>query len=265
MKNKTIAICYDFDKTLSPNDMQAQGFIQSIGYDVQEFWMESYNIAKLNDMDSNLAYMYMMVNKAKGKINLTKNLLKEFGKKIELYEGVQNWFDRINNFGKNLGLVINHYIISSGLKEMIEGTSIANKFTEIYASSFLYDEKGFPVWPAMSINYTNKTQFLFRISKGINKVYDDRVNDCFQSYKIPFNNIIYIGDSATDVPCMKLTLKYSGKAIGVYNPALNDKMKVEKLLKEKRIDFYAPANYLENSLLDIKVKNIIEDIASNNR
>lgn len=158
-----LAICYDFDKTLSPDDMQAQGFIQSVGYETLKFWNESNDLATKNDMDQNLAYMYMMFEKSRGKVLFTRNELKNDGAKVELFPGVRTWFARINQYGKDKGVVIEHYIISSGLKEMIEGTAIAGEFKKIYASSFYYDESGVAVWPAQAVNYTNKTQFLFRI------------------------------------------------------------------------------------------------------
>ena len=257
MSEKIIALCYDFDKTLSPDDMQAQGFIQSVGYNTKDFWRESACLARENEMDSNLAYMYMMVDKAKGRFDLTKKTLHDFGAKIKLYEGVTEWFDRINSYGRSRGIKIEHYIISSGLKEMIEGTPVAEKFTAVFASSFYFDCNGIPVWPAMAVNYTNKTQFLFRISKGVLNVYDDKVNECFDSYRIPFENIVYIGDSATDIPCMKLTVKYGGSALGVYDPSVNDLSKVEKLFAEGRIGFFARADYTEGSPLDLKIKSII--------
>ena len=156
-KRPILAICYDFDKTLSPDDMQAQGYIQSIDYEVSEFWKESNELAKNNDMDQNLAYMYMMASNARGKVLFTKDTLYEQGSKVKLFPGVKTWFDRINEYGKNKGVCVEHYIISSGLKEMIEGTEVADKFKKIYASSFYFDKAGVAVWPAQVVNYTNKT------------------------------------------------------------------------------------------------------------
>jgi len=203
-----IAICYDFDKTLSPDNMQAFGYIQSVGYDVDKFWKESNKLAADNDMDQNLAYMYMMVREAHGKIVLTRDTLKEYGAKVKLFPGVEDWFKRISEYGEAHGVIIEHYIISSGLKEMIEGTKPAQEgvFERIYASSFYYDERKVPEWPAQVVNFTNKTQFLFRIEKGVLDVNDPAVNDYYPSDKIriPFRNIVYIGDSETDIPCMKL-------------------------------------------------------------
>ena len=163
-----LAICYDFDKTLSPDDMQAQGYIQSVNYHVDRFWAESNEMARANGMDSNLAYMYKMVREAKGHFDLSRKALEEYGSKVELFPGVDEWFERVRQYGDKNGVIIEHYIISSGLKEMIEGTEIAKRgsFEEIYASAFYYDENGVAIWPAQAVNYTSKTQFLFRIEKG---------------------------------------------------------------------------------------------------
>ena len=217
-----LAICYDFDKTLSPDDMQAQGYIQSVGYDVKRFWEESNAMALANDMDGNLAYMLKMVREAEGNLVLNRKELERYGSHVQLFPGVEGWFDRINRYGKAHGVIVEHYIISSGLKEMIEGTEIAKNgaFEKVYASSFYYNERGVAVWPAQVINYTNKTQFLFRIEKGILDINDPGVNEYFppEKIRVPFRNIVYIGDSDTDIPCMKLVNSYGGHSIGVYDP-----------------------------------------------
>ncbi|AEE17845.1 HAD family hydrolase [Treponema brennaborense] len=260
-----VAICYDFDKTLSPNDMQAQGFIQSVGCDVTSFWTESNGLADANEMDQNLAYMYTMMKKVRGNLVFNKKVLKEYGAQVMLFPGVENWFDRIKEYGEAKGVIIEHYIISSGLKEMIEGTRVADKFEKIYASSFYYDEDGVALWPAQVINYTSKTQFLFRIEKGVLDVNDSGVNDYFEPEKIrvPFRNMIYIGDSDTDIPCMKLINSNQGHSIGVYNSETNNKSKVFKMMHDNRIKYFAPADYTENSELDKLIKAIIDRTAYN--
>ena len=262
-----LAICYDFDKTLSPDDMQAQGYIQSVERDVNEFWKESNTLAEENSMDQNLAYMYKMVEEAEGHLIVTKKRLADFGAGIKLYEGVDNWFDRINEYGKEKGVIIEHYIISSGLKEIIEGTPVAKYFEQIYASSFYFNRRGVAKWPAQVVNYTNKTQFLFRIEKGILDINDPGVNDSFSpdEIRIPFRNMIYIGDSDTDIPCMKLVTVNGGHSIAVYNPLVNDKGKAYKMMRERRIKFFAPADYNENSDLDTLVKIIIDRTAVNEK
>lgn len=263
-KKPILAICYDFDKTLSPDDMQAQGYIQSLGQDTDAFWKESNALASENDMDQNLAYMYLMVTKSKGKFYVTKDKLKEYGSKVELFEGVESWFDRITDYGKEKGVKVEHYIISSGLKEMIEGTAIADKFEKIYASCFYYGESGDALWPAQAINYTNKTQFLFRIEKGILDINDQKVNDYIapSEIRVPFRNMVYIGDSATDVPCMKLVNSYGGHSIGVYNPDTQDKSKVYNMMAQNRIKYFEEAIYTKDSELEKLLKRIIEKTAA---
>ena len=262
-----IAICYDFDKTLSPDDMQAQGYIQSVGYEVESFWKESNGLAEENDMDQNLAYMFTMIQKAHGKFVFNRQTLMDYGAKVQLFPGVETWFKRIREYGEAKGVIVEHYIISSGLKEMIEGTIVAKEFEKIYASSFYYDNCGVAQWPAQVINYTSKTQFLFRIEKGTLDINDPGVNDYFEpeNIRVPFRNMIYIGDSDTDIPCMKLVNSYSGHSIGVFNPETNDKSKVYKMLKDNRIKYFAPADYTENSELDKLVKAIIDRTASNEK
>ena len=257
-----LAICYDFDKTLSPDDMQAQGYIQSVGYDITQFWNESNGMAYENDMDNNLAYMYKMVQEAEGRIIFNREKLAEYGAKVRLFRGVEGWFDRIRDYGRDHNVIVEHYIISSGLKEMIEGTVIAKNgaFKKIYASSFYYNDRGVARWPAQVINYTNKTQYLFRIEKGILDVNDPGVNDFFppDKVRVPFRNMVYIGDSDTDIPCMKLVNTYGGHSIGVYNPDTGDKAKVYKMMKDNRIRYFAPADYSEGRELDTLIKAIID-------
>lgn len=260
-----LAICYDFDKTLSPDDMQAQGFIQSVGYDVGEFWKQSNGLASGNDMDQNLAYMLMMQQAAEGKKLFTRGELMKCGKEVALFPGVKDWFKRICTYGEEHGVLVEHYIISSGLKEMIEGTDVAGEFKKIYASSFFYNEKGVAIWPAQVVNYTNKTQFLFRIEKGVLDINDPGVNDSFtpDEMRVPFRNMVHIGDSDTDVPCMKLVNVNDGYSIGVYNADTKDKTKVYKMMRENRIKYYAPADYSEGKELDILLKAIIDRTAEN--
>lgn len=218
-------------------------------------------------MDQNLAYMLMMKEEAEGKIVFTKNKLLEYGSKVKLFPGVEDWFERIRDYGVQQGVIVEHYIISSGLKEMIEGTSVAKKgvFEKIYASSFHYTDKGVAIWPAQVINYTNKTQFLFRIEKGVLEINDSGVNDYFapEDLRVPFRNIIYIGDSDTDIPCMKLVNSYGGHSIGVYNSKTKDKSKIYKMMRDGRIKYFAQADYNENTELDKLIKAIIDRTASN--
>lgn len=262
-KDIILAICYDFDKTLTPNDMQSQGFIQSLGQEVEKFWKESNNLAEENDMDQNLAWMYKMVKESRGRHIFNKQKLLDYGAGVKLFPGVEEWFDRINKYGKEKGIQVEHYIISSGLKEMIQGTKIADYFKKIYASSFYYDGDGIAVWPAQCINYTSKTQFLFRIKKGAIEINDTKVNDYFEEdeCRVPFRNMVYIGDSDTDIPCMKLVTTNGGYSIGVHGK--DSKNKVFKMIEENRIKYFTEADYTEGSELETLVKNIIDRTAAN--
>lgn len=262
-----LAICYDFDKTLTPTDMQAQGYLQKLGFDAPDFWRESNDVAAINEMDQNLAYMFKMLDESTGKILFTKDTLLEYGAKVKFYRGVETWFERIRAYGRERGVIVEHYIISSGLKEMIEGTSVAQQgaFEKIYASSFYFNDKGVAIWPAQAVNYTNKTQFLFRISKGILDINDQGVNDYFdyEEIRVPFRNMVYIGDSDTDIPCMKLVNSYGGFSIGVFDADTQDKTKVYKMIRDNRIGYFASADYTEGSEMDELIKAIINRTADN--
>ena len=268
-KFPVLAICYDFDKTLSPTDMQEYGFIQSVGFDVEDFWKKSNDLAEKNDMDGNLAYMYMMKTEAGGRVLFTKETLSDYGAKVKLYDGVKEWFKRIIEFGKDHDVIVEHYIISSGLKEMIEGNEIYKdgNITKVYASSFYYNKRNEAIWPAQVVNYTNKTQFLFRIEKGVLDINDPGVNEYFSPDKlrVPFRNMVYIGDSDTDIPCMKLVNSFGGNSIAVFNPNTMDKSKAYRMMNDNRIKFFVPADYTPNSELDKLIKNIIIKTSENEK
>lgn len=260
-----MAICYDFDKTLSPDDMQTFTLIPSFGVDKATFWNESNVLAKANLMDSNLAWMYQLLNYSRAKrLPIKRDYFKKIGADVPLYEGVETWFDRINQYAEKNGIEVEHYIISSGLKEIIEGSKIAKHFARVYASSYLYSADDVAEWPAQAVNYTTKTQFIFRIAKGFLDEFDERVNDSMEDklLRIPYENIVYIGDSATDIPCMRLVKSKGGYSIGVYDPANNQRKKVYQLFNDKRISFYAPAVYTARSDMMKYMKQIIREIAS---
>jgi len=265
MKNKIIAIMYDFDKTLCTKDMQEYTFIPNLGMNASEFWNEANQLREKNKMDQVLTYMYLMFKKTtNNNMVLKRNYLNQMGKEIELFEGVTDWFDRINKFGSENGVVVEHYIISSGLKEIIEGSKIGNKFKQIYASEFFYNEDGNAVWPKLAVNYTNKTQFLWRINKGILDVSDDdnlNIKMMASKRRIANSNMIYIGDGLTDVPCMKLTKDRGGISIAVYTN--KTKEIAQKLLTDNRINYLAKADYTEGSKIDLIVKKTIKAMAIN--
>ena len=263
-----MAICYDFDKTLSPDDMQTFTLIPSFEIDAKRFWDESNALAKENLMDNNLAWMYQLLrySKFKGK-SIRKEYFTAIGKDVPLYKGVVKWFDRMNEYAEKQGIILEHYIISSGLKEIIEGSEIADKFKRIYASTYYYSPDGIAEWPAQAVNYTNKTQFIFRIAKGIFEEYDESVNDSMPDNRlyIPYENIVYIGDSATDIPCMRLVKSKGGYSIGVFDPDKDMREKVYRLFNDGRINFFAPADYSSRSALTKIVRQIIDTIAARER
>lgn len=260
-----IAICYDFDKTLSPDDMQTFTLIPSFGMRSEEFWKESDQLARDNLMDKNLAWMYKLIQHSKARnLSIRKEYFHQVGAEVALYQGVDTWFDRMNAYADSKGVELEHYIISSGLKEIIEGSAIAHYFKRIYASSYLYSPDGDAEWPAQAINYTNKTQFIFRIAKGYFEEYDERVNDSMKekTLYIPYENFVYIGDSATDIPCMRLVKSKGGYSIGVFDPEKNIRNKVYQLYGDGRINLYAPADYSEEGSICRLMKKIIDEIAA---
>jgi len=258
-----VAFLYDFDKTLCTTDMQNYAFIPSLGMTPGEFWPVANDFGSANRMDGILAYMYTMITESdKRGIPLTRESLVEKGRDIVLFPGVEDWFRRINEFGAQQGVQVEHYVISSGLREIIEGHPISREFKEIYASEFYYDEMGRPVWPKLAVNFTAKTQFVYRINKGVLDVSDDKtLNDSMpdDSKRVPFHNMIYVGDGLSDVPCMKMMRAYGGQAIAVYQET--SRMGVEDLLAKGRVDFIFPADYREGTALDETAKNIIRKMA----
>jgi 2-hydroxy-3-keto-5-methylthiopentenyl-1-phosphate phosphatase len=260
MAKPTIALLYDFDKTLSIKDQQEYTFIPSLGMEASEFWGEADKISKENNMDRILSYMFLMIKQARKKnVEITKEAFKALGADVDLLPGVKTWFKRINEYGKSKGVKIEHYIISSGLKEIMEGTPIAKHFKRIYGCEFHYNTNGNADWPAQVVNYTTKTQFIFRISKGALDLYDDSLVNSYMpmhSRSVPYSNMIYIGDGLTDVPCMKLIRDRGGESIALFHG--KNKSLSQKLLLEKRVGFICPANYSKNSELEITVKTIID-------
>ena len=254
-----IAFLYDFDKTLCTTDMEDYAFIPSLGYTPAEFWGRANAFGWENRMDGLLAYMYTMIQEcAAQNIKLDRAFLNHCGESIQLFPGVREWFARINAFGESLGVQVEHYVISSGLREIIEGSGIAQEFREIYACEFYYNENGDACWPKLDVNFTNKTQFVYRINKGILDVSRDKeLNDSMpdDSKRVPFTNMIYMGDGLSDVPCMKMMRAYGGQAIAVYQAS--NRQGVEKLLADGRVDFIFPADYREGMELDRTVRDIL--------
>ena len=262
-----IAIIYDFDGTLAPGNMQEYDFLPSIGKKNGKFWQESTQMANDQDGDPILAYMYKMIKGAKsGDVSLRRDAFRESGSKVTLFEGVTEWFSRINKYAQSKDLEVEHYINSSGIKEMIEGTSIAHEFKKIYACSFFYNVDGVAIWPSVVVNYTNKTQFLFKINKGIESVSDNILINEYtpeDERPIPFSRMIYLGDGHTDIPCMRLVKQMGGYSIAVYSPSSPTKLNdMKKLIKDNRVNYVSAASYVEGGRMDNIVHNIIDKIAT---
>lgn len=259
----TVALVYDFDGTLSPGSMQEFGFIQAIGRDKEEFWKKNAELSRSNDASNILCYMYLMVQAAKANnISLKRDSFRRFGSQVEFFPGVKEWFENINEYGRSLGLEVKHFINSSGLKEMIEGTTIADEFEDIFASSFLYDVDGIAYWPAVAVDYTAKTQFLFKINKGIHEVSDNvKINQYMpeEERPVPFRRMIYFGDGETDIPSMKMVRSNGGHSIAVYADDAHRETSI-RLIREKRASFACLANYCIGSELDRAVKSVLKKI-----
>lgn len=258
-----IALMYDFDKTLCTKDMQEYTFIPRVNMSPEEFWKKTSSLSQKEKMDPILAYMMLMIDKARSEhVKIHRDNFVSMGPDLELFPGVEDWFERINEVGRSLGVEIEHYIISSGLKEIIEGSSIYKYFKEVFACEFYYDENDVAAWPKNVVNYTTKTQFLFRINKGILDLSENAEINAYtpeEERRIPFENMIYIGDGLTDVPCMKLVKVHGGFSIAVHKP--QEKFKVEQLIRDGRVDFLAEADYSAGSEMDNTVKEIIHGMA----
>lgn len=258
-----VALIYDFDGTLSPGNMQEFSFIKALGMTSEEFWRRSNELTRNNDANGILCYMKLMLDEAQYRhISLKRESFQRFGREVEFYPGVAEWFSLVNGYGRAKGVAVRHYINSSGLKEMIEGTAIAREFENIYACSFLYDVDGKAVWPAVAVDFTTKTQFLFKINKGISSVSDNsEVNRYMREEErpVPFRRMIYFGDGQTDIPCMKMVRQNGGHSIAVYDPASAEKRRAaERLILEERVNFVCPADYREGGETYNVVTTIID-------
>jgi phosphoserine phosphatase len=262
-----MAICYDFDGTLAPGNMQEHNFLPALGVEPEDFWKRTSELAKEEEADEILAYMRLMLDLARqARIPVRKEDFRSHGAGLEFFPGVKAWFPRVNAYAAAKGIALEHYIISSGLREMVEGSEIAAEFRKIYASGFMYDENGVAVWPALAINYTTKTQFLFRINKGTLEAYDNSVINAFvpkENRPVPFKNMVYIGDGATDIPCFRLLKQEGGFSIAVYpRDDAAARAKVEALTEGGRVSLIAPADYSSGSAIDSAITAFIDGLAA---
>ncbi|MGN1261707.1 MAG: HAD family hydrolase [Candidatus Enteromonas sp.] len=257
------AILYDFDSTLATTDMQNFGFIPRMGMTPAEFWARTGEFSKKTGCEKILSYLFMMNEVAREKgIKMDKAFLADCGKDIKFFPGVTTWFSRINQYAAERGILVEHYIVSSGNKEILEGCSIAKEFKEIYGCEYIFDENGEAVWPKFAINYTQKTQYFFRISKGVeNQNDDDSVNEKTPVRRIPYSNMVYIGDGLTDVPSMIIVKSNGGKSIAVYPRGKEEK--AGTLQADGRINYACVADYSKDSSLEKIMKLILQGIEIN--
>ena len=263
MNKKTIvAFIYDFDHTLCTTDMQNYSFIPSLEIEPEEFWKKANQLTKKEHMDALLAYMYLMLAESKKRhLPITRESFVRLGKDIQFFPGVTTWFKRLDDYGKAKGVDVQHYVISSGNEEIIEGSAIYPFFKKVFGCEYLYDEKGEAIWPKSVINYTTKTQFIYRINKGVlDLAENDKVNASVpdENKPVPFQNMIYIADGLTDVPCMKLVKTNGGTSIAVYD---KNKKPAKKLFADGRVDFLCEADYSEGTTIDTIAKLLIDKIA----
>ena len=268
-KHTPFVIAYDFDGTLAPGNMQEYDFIPALEIKIKDFWSKVGEEARRHDADGILTYMHLMLKEASNKdIKVQRQNFENFGKKITMFEGVEDWFDRINEYGRERQIKVQHFIISSGLREMIKGTSIARHFEQIYASGFMYDQHDVAIWPALAINYTTKTQYLFRINKGSLDVHDNSLINKYvpdNQRPVPFTNMVFIGDGETDIPCMRLVKSQGGHAIAVYSPSKRGaKTKALQLVEEGRVNLVTTADYTDGSNMDKAVKAMMDKVAAEN-
>ncbi len=267
MSKPIVALMYDFDRTLASEDMQNFSFIPNLNLTPKEFWTITEEFCKKNNIDKILGYMYVMISECKKRnIPLTREYLEQCGKKIKFYDGVTTWFKRINKYGNEHGLKIEHYLITSGNKEMVQGCAIANEFKAVFGCEFLFDDKTKEAyWPKTSINYTQKTQYVFRISKGLvdTNSDDEKLNSKTRVRRVKYDNMIYIGDGLTDVPAMIVVKENNGHSIAVYPKGMSNK--VSSLYSDGRVNYISKADYSVDGQLEKEVKLIIDLIAAQER
>lgn len=262
-----MTIAYDFDGTLADGNMQEHLFLPAINITPEDFWAEVKKNAKAHQADEVLVYMQLMLEKAKAaKVAVKRSDFEDKGKTIKLFNGVSDWFNRINTYGKSKGVKVEHVLISSGNAEIFHGTPIAKEFAHIYASKFIFDENDVATWPALAVNYTTKTQYLFRINKGAHDLSDSSQVNKFvekQNRPVPFENMVFIGDGSTDVPCFRLVKEQGGLSIAVYKKhEKGAKDAAKQYFRDGRVHCIALANYGDDHKLDLVIKANIDALVT---
>lgn len=266
-KHIPMAIAYDFDGTLADGNMQEHQFLPDIKMTPKAFWDEVKRVTKEHQADEVLVYMNLMLRKAQAaEVSVRRDDFIARGRQIKLFEGVEGWFDRITDYGRAKGIRVDHYLISSGNEEIFAGTPIAAKFTKVYASKFLFDHNGIAAWPALAVNYTTKTQYLFRINKGAHDLSDNTAVNKFVKKgdrPVPFENMVFIGDGATDIPCFRLIKEQGGLSVAVFKSGTKGaRQKADGYQTDGRVHCAVPANYTDGSELDKVIKANIDAVAA---
>lgn len=270
---KEIAVIYDFDGTLAKGNIPEHNLFSKLGLEINKFWSEVRRVRNETDSDEIAVYMYLLMQKASEKgMYLTKKLLEDSAKNnVPFFEGVETWFSRIKGTFSNEDYIVNHYIISSGLQEMIEATTISKDIKKVFASKYIYGKDSNAVSPGVTINYTSKVQYLFRINKGIFNHWDNESLNSWIPLKdrqVPFSRMIYIGDGDTDIPAMKTVRSQGGISIAVFDPEKwennQNQERIYKLISEDRVQYVTPADYRDGSQLDIVVKGVIDRMINEN-
>jgi phosphoserine phosphatase len=258
----TIAIVYDFDGTLTPQPMQDYTVLPELGVEPARFWADVDAEAERTGGDPMLTYLRLLLERMHERGRpISRQALRRLGARIRYFPGVDSWYPRIADYlDQRGGVRLRNYILSAGQREILEGIAIRHHFARIFASEYFFDERGIATFPNRVVNDATKTQYLFRINKGIEDVrHSINTHMPEDARPVPFSNMLYIGDGMTDVPGMTVTKKNGGYAAAVYRPDDADGRRVcQELLEAGRIDFHAPADFRAGSLLERRVMLVLD-------
>jgi hypothetical protein len=267
----TIALIYDYDQTLSPAYMQEEAIFPQFGIHADRFWKQCQALVREQNYDNELAYMKVLLDTLEMD-RPTNEELRKLGAKLNFYPGLPEMFEEfqtelLSPEHKAYGITVEHYIVSSGLKVLLEGSRLAPYVKAIFGCEFGEDAQGRITFPKRAISHTQKTQFLFRINKGMLDLSED-VNDHMAPdlRPIPFPNMVYIGDGPTDVPCFTVMQRNGGKAIAVYNPNDPTRSSFKKCYQlsahAERVKNIAPSDFRQGSHLRFLIEEMVQDIAN---